>query len=1232
MNVRLLRRRFLATAALLLSWSLPSELRAQSGAGSILGTVRDSQAASIPGAKVEIRQVQTSYRFSTQTNESGYFSFPSVGVGAYEINVDAAGMEKWRGELTLQTGQVASLDIALRVASTETSVTVVGDVTPLVTTTSGTLASTVERSRIEQLPLNGRYVYNLLGVTTPGVEQSLTPRLYGLRYALEFYQDGAIISDRNNNQLPRRSPGLDTIQEYRVETSNSSAKMNRPGSVIITTRSGTNQLHGSTFLTHRNSGFGLARRREDFFSTPPQLIRNEFGATLGGPVVIPKLYNGRNRTFFFVSYEGFRLRQDVTRQTSVPTEAMRAGDFSGLVDGAGRLFTIYDPWSTATAPTWTRAPFPGNRIPSQRLSPLAAYLYSVTPLPNSAVNPLVGANWTGTGFSDTDQNTVTARADHRFTDRDQFFARFSWNPHDEVRTNAPIDAGGATSPTTLDGRANAFGIRERNVTGTASWTHTFSPTFFSETLFSHAFFDSQFLPAAGLGNIAGELGLPNPFNGGGFPRLRDTGFGMTYDGGINYSLTSSHLMVIDQNFTKVAGRHELWFGGRFRREVVDSLVDQTEQAGNHSFNTSATGLFNPASGSAYSAQPFTGHPSANLHLGIGAYNARLNRPWFFMRQSERALYFQDNWRVNSRLNLNLGLRWEWNSPGRERDNSLISYDPATLSIVLGQPVDRLIDLGLTIQPVVDAFTRTGARFVNVGDSSLPKYFMRENYWDFGPRAGFAYRLGSLQRPTVLRGGYSLYAFPEGLRNWNGTMAQNAPTQAILSNNPNSATDSPDGLPNYALRSVPTVVAGQNSSNAIDISRRVDIARGNGVMHFFNPDQPTNRVHELNFTVEREVAPDTVVRASYVGTYGFRLSQWWNLNEAIPTYVWLVGTGTPLPTGEFANVARRPLDQTTLGTIREYRKTGWSNGNTFQFEVQRRYAKGLAFQAFYVLSNVMRVGGDGWRDDLMLPAGYFLPGAAPQDDKDRNRFLNYRRDISIPKHRFNWNWLWELPVGRGKLLLPNAGRFTNLLLGGWQLAGNGELFSRYFTLPITNWGTLRDVEVSGTQHKVQDCRSGTCFDGYLWYNGYIPANRVNSTAANGAPNGVMNVPSNYVPAHQPIHPTPAQPIPGDPNASLYETNNVTVRLNNGTTQLVGVNTFLHPWRNQYLPAPAVLQVNASLFKSVPIGEKVQARFNVDFFNVLNNPGLVLPDAITGIVSTRTSNNAPRVLQATLRLTF
>jgi hypothetical protein len=177
-----------------------------------------------------------------------------------------------------------------------------------------------------------------------------------------------------------------------------------------------------------------------------------------------------------------------------------------------------------------------------------------------------------------------------------------------------------------------------------------------------------------------------------------------------------------------------------------------------------------------------------------------------------------------------------------------------------------------------------------------------------------------------------------------------------------------------------------------------------------------------------------------------------------------------------------------------------------------------------------------------------------------------------------------------------------------------------------------VQTYGTQYKVDDCRSGACIQGYLYYNGYIPANQINSKNAQGQPNGVMGVPSNYQPSHQPIWPTPANPSPSDPNFALYGTNLVVVPLKNGTPQRIAYDNGLNPYRNQYIPGPWAWTVNSSLFKIVAINERVKLRLNMDAFNVFNMPGNQLPDANTGILSLRNSNNAPRQLQWTLRLSF
>src|SRR5262249_48510232 len=256
--------------SILLLFVLSALVRAQTGTGSIQGAVKDATGAVVPEAKVRIVQTQTTRQYDTVTNEVGFYLFPSVQLGPYQITVEMAGMETWKGELTLVAGQIAEVNPVLKVGATATAVTVAGDVTPLVTTASPTLATVIERARIEQLPLNGRLIQTLLYMTTPGLESgSNLPRLFGLRFAVEITQDSAILMNRQWQSIPLRPPGLDTIEEFRAETSVSSAKLNRPGTVILTTRAGTNSIHGSVFETARNSAIGVARAREDSYLKPP---------------------------------------------------------------------------------------------------------------------------------------------------------------------------------------------------------------------------------------------------------------------------------------------------------------------------------------------------------------------------------------------------------------------------------------------------------------------------------------------------------------------------------------------------------------------------------------------------------------------------------------------------------------------------------------------------------------------------------------------------------------------------------------------------------------------------------------------------------------------------------------------------------------------------------------------------------------------------------------------------
>ncbi|MGH9660714.1 MAG: hypothetical protein ACRD96_19345, partial [Bryobacteraceae bacterium] len=516
-----------------------------------------------------------------------------------------------------------------------------------------------------------------------------------------------------------------------------------------------------------------------------------------------------------------------------------------------------------------------------------------------------------------------------------------------------------------------------------------------------------------------------------------------------------------------------------------------------------------------------------------------------------------------------------------------------------------------------------------------------NWKQFGPRLGFAYRAGDGGKSFVVRGGYRVSYYPQKLQDWVGAQSSSVPVGFNFTNSVTDPALSPDGLPNYGLRTVPTYVAGVNTPDSIINTTDTRLLARGFSAQFLDPHHADGRVQDWNLTVEKEVMADTVVRIAYVGNYGDKQQQWVNYNDSTPDYIWYATRKEPLPTGPFASVARRSYDQQTYGSINLFSATGYGRYNGVQFEIERRYSNGIGFQAFWVIGNTLLVNRDtdGTQSaDAVLGLNNFLPGAAPADPQERNRFLNYKRDPNTPKHQFRWNFIVDLPFGRGKKFGSGAGGAVDKLIGGWQIAGLGNIRTNYWTLPTNVYPVAgQNVEVYGYQHPIEDCRSGVCYPGYLWWNGYIPANRINSTDTNGRPNGVMGVPSNYKAAAAPLIPFGSTTLPANAPANtalsgFYDTNTVWIPLNNGTVQRTTFDDGLHPWRNQYMPGVVQWFQDASLFKFINLTEGVTLRFNFDFFNVFNNPNNPNTIGGDGVLSTRNSGSGARVMQAGLRLTW
>jgi hypothetical protein len=1212
----------------------------QAGGGSVRGTVRDQSDAVIPGARVVLTNTGTNVASESITNETGFYVFPAVVPGTYELTVEHTGMAKFQTTVTVQTAVSATVDPKLRIATDTTTVTV-EESTPLVTTDNTSLGNVLERRRIEQLPINGRNIANLL-ILIPGMESST--RAYGVRLgAHDFFFDGAALTDAlDGGGTITRPPGLDTVEEFKVENNSSSAKYSRVTSVIVTSRSGTNQLHGSIFETHRNNALGKARTRTDPVDTKlPPLIRNEYGASAGGPVFLPRLYDGRNKTFWFVAFEGTRFRRKSSRLFTVPTDAMRNGDFSDLRDAQGRLITIYDP-NTTDSQTWSRQQFNfggrANAIDPARISPLAKYMFSVVPhanLPN--VNPLVAPNYLGYNTFFTNDATTTVRVDHQLARRDRIYGRVT-------RGTSYRDDHSTDVPPMTDHVANYTQRPFSNLSVALNWVHTFGPKFFNEVSVSGSRERGWIVSGDPTRDYAGELGLPNPIGEKAFPVLGTLNIGAAgnYFQPVNYRARFFNFFILDDNGTLVRGKHEFQFGAHFRLDQLTVLPQQQQTAGLIQFDSQGTSLFNPSSSrTAPLAQALTGHNLANAFLGIARYQYRVGKGKYYMRQWEDALYFQDNFRVTSRLKLHLGMRWQISPFLSEKNQIMSTFDPKTKAIVFGQDEATLLRFGTVIPSVLNRFKELGVKFTTWDTVGLPQKLGHNNWHDIGPHLGTAYRFGSGRREVVVRAGYQLSYHPLPVYGWNDRFRANSPFSAVFESNPNSSALSPDGISNYLLRTVPTVIAGRNTSQLIQLENPTGLVPGSPTAAYWNPDYPTSRVHDWNLTFEKEVAHQTVVRASWVGNHAAYQDMYLDYNEPTPAYIWYVTERRPLPTGTLSGVARRPFDREVYGTLQEFTKIGWGNYSGVRFELERRYSKGLGFQVFYVTGNTLSSltgGTGGWDGGQLFAANQFLPGAVPTDTDERNRYLNYKRDTTTPKHRVRWNGIVDLPFGTGKWIGRDAGGLLNRIVGGWQLAVSGTVRSNYFALPTSIYPTTgKPVEVYGKKYPVEDCRSGTCFPGYLWWNGYIPSHQINSRDAQGRPNGIMGVPDNYKAAGAPLIPWGTTALPANFPAganlqSFWDTNTVWLRLNDGTIQEVGFNDGLHPWRNQYLPGVWDWGQDASLFKEIPIRESVRLRLNIDAFNVFNAPGTPTGVGSNGLVSTRESGRASRELQFTLRLTW
>lgn len=1009
-------------AAVAFFCSAPAQ--AQRITASLDGTVKDTNGAVIPNADVTVTNTGTNVATRVRTAGDGTFVMNNLPPGPYRVTVTAPGFSQLvRNNLVLDVDQTAHLDrLVLQIGQASQTVQVT-DTQPLLETQTSDVGQVVGNKSIENLPLNQRNPLALV-LLVPGVTGSVGTNFTGLQFNVNGGRRGTtdVLLDGVPSAPPTDDfnaltifPSVDATQEFKVETSNFSAQFGNTGGGVINIlyKSGTNHLHGSAYDFLRNSYLDA----NDFFSNRahvalPSFKRNQFGFSLGGPVVIPRLYNGRDRTFFFVDYEG--LRQDTATQllTTVPTAAERAGDFSSDMTGSGQHITIYDPLTTKatvspSGTTYTRTPFPNNHIDPSRFDRVAANLIKYFPLPN-----IPGSNghnnYFASGSTPYKIDQYDIKIDEVLSPRQRVNFRFS--KRNPVIGYAPLLP--ASIAVALDASANA-----QPAIG-AGLDYSFAKS--SKYIFefragvSHVYYNTS---TPGDGFDPTQLGFPGYLAAAAlatsphtltFPGIAPSGYisigsgGQVSKGSAGY-LADTFLI----NNTKVIGRHTLNFGGEFR--ILANNDNQVGRAtGAFSFGTNFTQGPN-----ALTASSTAGDGFASFLLGLGGGTVTHYFKVVDTTSHYAGIYLQDDWMANDRLTFNLGLRYDLFLPRTERHNRTTYLDlnvPSPLAGVTG------------ISGLKGGLEYAGA-------DGNPRTVTDTVYSNLAPRLGFAYQAA---HNLVLRGALGIF------------YANNPNQAASTVQNTGYRTDSPflgtvDGAtPNYYL-SDPF----PNSSFIPVTGSSLGLLTGTGgSISASRRHDASPYTENYNLGVEYQLPANWLVGVSYVGSHGLQLPYYPSYNQ--------------LPDADLA-LGGKLLNQVANPFYGHVQVSGPLSGP----KVQQRYLLS-PYPQFTSISGYLDSGAISHYDSIQVRmekrfsnnATLLLAytGAKSMDDESIGNSSNFGsngvyQDASIPLRQDSYSLstfdipknlvisgVYALPFGRRQRFGSNWNHFVDAIFGGYQING------------------------------------------------------------------------------------------------------------------------------------------------------------------------------------------------------
>lgn len=828
-------------------------LSGQSGNSTISGNVKDPSEASIVDARVTIVNTETGSRIETLTNSSGLYRAANLVPGDYRIEIGSTGFSpQSRGPVTLQVAQTVAVDFVLQLGQRAEMVNVTESGLVVESQTSH-VNQVVDRQMLAGLPLPNRAASSLAALA-PGVVMINTGAGTAENYPVfsvaggrvrnqNFILDGGNVTNAAGltRVMQLTSLPVDAMQEFTVVANSYPAEYGHStgGVVIMSTRSGSNQFHGSLFESLQNN---VLNARNFFALSRPPLRLNQFGGTFGGPI-------RKDKTHFFVTWERTNQLVSDTLLSTVPTLANRAGDFSDLRNASGQPVVIYDPANTVNG---ARQPFPGNRIPATRLDPVALAAINYYPLPNRAGTITNANNFVGNSANRLNRDIVVARTDHRFSAKDLVTARYYIN-------NSGTDDSGTYGVPVADPLSNITAVRVQSILG--SHTHIFSPSLINDVKFTYLrrkFINTR---PGYRENLAGDIGLTGVTDAG-FPAFTVPGYASLGNSTGSYRLQTpiQDRQIIDA-ISYFHGKHAFKFGAEFRAASNEEERDRGS-SGNFTLTPLITGLPGTAG---------TGNAVASFALGeINAASIQVSDK-LRTRAGYLAFYAQDDWRITDRLTLNFGVRWETELPRREADNRMNSFDPIAINPVSGTP-------GIVTW---------------AGVNGTPERAFATDINNFGPRFGFAYRVPG-KGDTVVRGGAGIFYGSTVSNTIGDTAALGFSTQAsYIAAQPDlvSALRLRDGFP-AATR--PPLTSG---FGAVPVGQRATTA-----ISYFNPEQIAPISYQYNLSVQREVARGVLAELGYIGNVSHHLAaNDFTLNQVRPELMGPGDAQARRPFPQFSNV-------------------------------------------------------------------------------------------------------------------------------------------------------------------------------------------------------------------------------------------------------------------------------------------------------------------------------------------